>query len=772
VRDILQGNRRAKLIDWLKIDSWIDSGLYNAWIGFRDWWSGYSSFFGRFEVKGFVRSLNELACEGMTLSVAGLLVLATFALPSFEIAQGKINLSDEYSVTFLDRFGNEIGKRGLLRDDSVPLEEIPDVMIKATLATEDRRFFEHFGVDVMGTFRALAANARNEAVVQGGSSITQQLAKNMFLTPERSLSRKIKEAIIAIYLENHYSKPDLLKLYFDRAYLGGGSYGVEAAAQYYFNKSIREVNLAEAVMLAGMFKAPTRYAPHVNLAASRARANEVLSNMVEAGFMSEGQVYGARMNPAKIVERGDGNTPDYFLDWAFEEVQRLMRGKEDHILVARTTVDLGLQKSAEQALDQTVKQFGRSRNFDNGALVSMETDGAVRAMVGGKDYGESQFNRASHAYRQPGSSFKGYVYLTALENGFTPASSVSDGPVSCGRWAPKNYSGGYRGRMTLRMALAKSINTIAVKLSLQVGREKVLANLSKMGINHLKKTCSLALGDNGMTPLEHTGGYAVFAAGGLEVRPYAVEEIRTLSGGDVVYNHERDERPRKQIFDPKVIAELNTMLQAVVLEGTGRAAQLDYTYSAGKTGTSSAYRDAWFIGYTGQYVTGVWLGNDDFTPMARVTGGSFPAQTWKTYMMAAHDTDNIPQIAGLPVHPAQAAEQARIAAAMAQNAAANTEIAAPAPESVKDMSSATRQVLEKLSSMLKDARPLSPSDAARPDRAEAPAAPAAETQPKASLASATAAKDASRPLPDNSPAPGEPQTALSAERDDGAATPH
>ena len=770
MRDILQGNRRGKLIDWLKIDSWIDSGLYGAWTGFRDWWSGYSSFFNRFEVKGVVRGLNELACETMTLSVAGLLVLATFALPAFETAQGKMNLADEYSVTFLDRFGNEIGKRGLLRDDSVPLEEIPDVMIKATLATEDRRFFEHFGIDVMGTFRALAANARNDQVVQGGSSLTQQLAKNMFLTPERSLVRKIKEALIAIYLENRYTKPELLKLYFDRAYLGGGSYGVEAAAQYYFNKSIREVNLPEAAMLAGMFKAPTRYAPHVNLAASRARANEVLTNMVEAGFMSEGQVYGARMNPSKIVERGDGKTPDYFLDWAFEEVQRLLVGKEDHIVIARTTVDLGLQRAAEQAVDQTIKQFGKSRNFDNGALVSMETDGAVRALVGGKDYGESQFNRATHAFRQPGSSFKGYVYLTALENGFTPESSVSDSPVSCGRWAPKNYSGGYRGRMTLRMALAKSINTIAVKLSLQVGREKVLANLDKIGIKHLKKTCSLALGDNGMTPLEHVGGYAVFAAGGLEVRPYAIEEIKTLAGNDVIYNHERDEPARKQIFERKVIEQLNTMLQAVVLEGTGKAAQLDYTYSAGKTGTSSAYRDAWFIGFTGQYVTGVWLGNDDFTPMSRVTGGSFPAQTWHAYMVAAHDTDNIPQIAGLPVHPVQAAEQERIAATLAQNAAANPEVvAAPAPESVKDMSSATRQVLEKLSGMLKEARPLAPGDTEkRPDRAEAPA-PASGAQPASSAAAAGNAGNAPEPQTVSAPAPAE--TVLSAGPDDNAATP-
>jgi penicillin-binding protein 1A len=763
LRDFLQGNHRGRLIDWLKIDSWIDSGLFGAWIGFRDWWSAYSSFFGRFEIKGFLRGCNELACEALTLSVGGLLILLTFALPAFEVAQGKINLADEYSVTFLDRYGNEIGKRGLLRDDSVPLEEIPDHMIKATLATEDRRFFDHFGIDVMGTFRALAENARADQVVQGGSSLTQQLAKNMFLTPEKALSRKIKEAFIAIYLENHYTKPEILKLYFDRAYLGGGSYGVEAAAQYYFGKSIREVTLAESAMLAGMFKAPTRYAPHINLAASRARANEVLTNMVEAGYLSEGQVYGARLNPARIVERGDSKTPDYFLDWAFEEVQRLMAGKPNHILVARTTVDLGLQKSAENALEDTVNKYGRSRNFDNGALVSMETDGAVRAMVGGKDYGESQFNRAAHAYRQPGSSFKSYVYLTALQNGFTPDTVVSDGYVSCGRWSPKNYSGGFRGRMTVRMALAKSINTVAVKLSLQAGREKVLADLEKMGIRHLKKTCSLALGDNGMTPLEHTGGYAVFAAGGLEVRPYAIEEIRTIPG-ELLYNHDRDEPARKQIFDRKVIGQLNSMLQTVVTGGTGRRAQLDYTNAVGKTGTSTAYRDAWFIGFTGQYVTGVWLGNDDFTPMARVTGGSFPAETWKVYMTAAHDTDNIPDIPGVEPHPIQVAEQARLAAVLAQNTTADLPAPPPA-ESVKDMSAATRQVLQQLSGLLKEARPLRSNKEARPGRAEAPSA----TPGQPSLASAATSDGTPRPEP--TPAATEPENAVSAGPTTDAAVP-
>ena len=772
MRDIFQGSRRTKLIDWLKINSWINSGLYNSWIGFRDWWSAYSSFFGKFEVKGFVRALNELACEALTLSVGGLLVVTAFALPAFEVAQGKINLSDEYSVTFLDRYGNEIGKRGLLRDDSVPLEEIPDFMIKATLATEDRRFFEHFGVDVMGTFRALAANAQHDTVVQGGSSLTQQLAKNMFLSPERSLSRKIKEAFIAIYLENHYTKPEILKLYFDRAYLGGGSYGVEAAAQYYFGKSIREVNLAEAAMLAGMFKAPTRYAPHVNLAASRARANEVLSNMVEAGYMSEGQVYGARMNPAKIVERTDTNTPDYFLDWAFEEVQRLMKGQEDHILVARTTVDPGLQKMAEDALETTIATSGKARHFEQGAMVVMEPDGAVRALVGGKDYGDSQFNRATHAYRQPGSSFKPYVYLTAFETGkYTPNTVVSGGGAACGHWAPHNFAAGESNTMALHDALAHSINTIAVKVSLDVGREKVLETMKKLGITRLKKTCSLALGDQGLTPLEHVTNYAVFASGGLEVHSYAIEEIKGLASGDVLYNHDRDTPPRKQIFSRKSVEMLNTMMQQVVTGGTGRAANLDFTYAIGKTGTSSNFRDAWFMGITGQYVAGVWLGNDDFTPMARVTGGSFPAQTWHNFMVAAHDTDNIAQIPGIAVHPVQVAEQARLAAAAAQNAAANPEAApAPAPENVKDMSLATKQVLDKIAALLKDARRLVPSDQ-KADHAEAAPPPA----PPASPNLAAGAGNADAPHPDTASAadqPSSPQGSLSAVSDSGAPAPH
>ena len=590
--------------------------------------------------------------------------MLALALPAFEETKYGEKAQD-ISVTFQDRYGNEIGKRGILHSDAVPLDEIPQHMIQATLATEDRRFYEHFGIDVFGTLRAMVENVRANEVVQGGSSITQQLAKNLYLSPERSLARKIKEAFIAFWLEAQHSKEHILKQYLDRSYMGGGAHGVEAAAQFYFDKSIRNVTLAEAAMLAGLFKAPTKYAPHVNLPASRARANEVLSNMVEAGYLTEGQIHGARLNPAQIVDRSTFYSPDWFLDWAFEEVKRLVRDKGEYVLIARTTVDVSLQKAAEDAVVNTLRQHGRVKRAKQAAMVAMETDGAVRAVVGGRDYGESQFNRATSARRQPGSSFKPYVYLTALENGFRPNSTVVDGPVSCGRWSPRNYSGGYRGRMPMSHALMRSINTVAVKLSLRVGRNKVLANTQKLGLK-VRRSCSMALGDTGITVLSHVGGYASFANGGKRAKPFGIVEI-TNSRGDLIYSHERDEPEPKQIFDRKHIEQLNSMLGLVTTSGTGVRAQLDFTTTAGKTGTSSNFRDGWFMGYTGQYVAGVWFGNDDFTSTNRVTGGSLPAMTWKEFMTFAHATRNIPQIPGLPIHPNQIAEMERIAALKRQD---------------------------------------------------------------------------------------------------------
>ena len=711
-----QGGR--KRVDWLSIDSKIDSMVSEVWARVRDSWNTASSYFARFRLTGWKRLMNELACECLTLAVGGFILVYALALPAFQEFSEENFLTGRYSVKFLDRDGNEIGKRGILHNDAVPLEEIPDHVIKATLATEDRRFFEHFGVDFQGTIRALIENLRADAVVQGGSTLTQQLAKNLFLSPERSIQRKLKEVFLAFLLESRFSKREILKLYLDRAYMGGGAFGVEAASQFYFGKSVRDVTLAEAALLGGLFKAPTTYAPHINIAASRARTNEVLSNMVEAGFYTAGQVYDARLHPAKIIEHNDPTSPDWFLDWAFEEVQRLTKGKGEYVLTARTTVDLNLQRAAEEALTSTIRREGRYNRVTSGALVSMETDGAVRAIVGGLDYGVSQFNRATAARRQPGSSFKPYVYLLALENGLTPNSVVRDASRACGSWAPKNYNGGYGSgaRVSLTYALAKSYNTTAVDLSLRYGRDNLMEVVNRLGVSGVTKSCSMALGDGGVTVLEHTGGYATFANGGRLARPYGVLEI-VNSRGELVYSRERDEPEPPRVIEPAVAENLNRMMQAVVEEGTGTHARLDFTNAVGKTGTSSSYRDAWFMGFTGKYVTGVWLGNDDFRPTNRVTGGSMPAETWHDFMSVAHTDMNIPTIPGLKPHPVQVEERARLAALGAEKEAEDAAQRASQRQSntASLMPNETRSVLKGLSASMRKASGQEPAEAPSPE---------------------------------------------------------
>jgi penicillin-binding protein 1A len=657
---------RKRVIDWLGLDARLDSGLAAAWEHIKDRYDAFSTFFSRFRLTGWKRGLNELVSEALTLAVGGLAVLYILAIPALtEFDESKIT-TGRYAVTFVDRNGTELGKRGILHNDAVSLEEIPDHLIKATLATEDRRFFEHFGIDVFGTLRALIENARANDVVQGGSTITQQLAKNLFLSNERSLKRKIKEAFLALLLEARFPKPQILKMYLDRAYLGGGAFGVEAASQYYFGKSVRDITMAESALLAGLFKAPTRFAPHVNLPASRARTNEVLENLVQAGYYSAGQVHAARLNPAQIVEpRQSSPSPDWFLDWAFEEVQRLAEGKGHYVLTARVTVDLDMQRAAQEALVATLKAAGSRANPFSGAMVAMEPDGAVRALIGGLDYGESQFNRATHARRQPGSSFKLYVYATALENGYTPRTLVRDASGSCGNWSPRNYSGsGGSGRsLTMTDAFKVSLNTTAADLSFKVGREKVLEMTKRLGVQGVRRTCSMALGDTGITLLQHTGAYATFANGGKLTRPYAVLEL-TTSKGEVIYSRERDEPPAPQVISRRVVEMMNQMMLAVVTEGTARRAILDFTHAVGKTGTSSGWRDAWFMGFTGSLVAGVWVGHDDFRPMwlggGGVTGGTLPTQAWHSFMSVVHTSKSIPTIPGLSPHPAQVAEQQRL----------------------------------------------------------------------------------------------------------------
>ncbi|MET0408652.1 MAG: PBP1A family penicillin-binding protein, partial [Hyphomicrobium sp.] len=628
---------RDRLIDWLALDSKINSALGEAWSRIKDYWNAGSSYFARFQLVGWRRLLNEFGSESLTMLFGGFVALYGLALPAFQEFDESKFLTGRYAVKFLDVNGNEIGKRGILHNDAVPLKEIPDVLIKATLATEDRRFFEHYGIDVLGTMRALVTNVQANEVVQGGSTLTQQLAKNLFLSSERSLQRKIKELFLSFLLESRYSKREILKLYFDRAYMGGGTFGVEAASQYYFGKSVRDITMPEAAVLAGLFKAPTKYSPLVDLAASRARTNQVLDNLVEAGYYTAGQVHSARVNPAKIVEARATTSPDWFLDWAYEEVQRIADGKNQFVLTARTTVDLTLQRQAEEALSAALRKSGRSDHFGSGAIVTLEPDGKVRAIVGGPDYGESQFNRATHARRQPGSSFKVYVYATALENGYTPETIVRDGSRSCGNWSPSNYGGGggSGARVPLWNALARSLNTVAAELSFAVGREKVIEMTKRLGIEGVKKTCSMALGDGGITVIEHTGGFAAFANGGKLAKPYGILDI-TTSKGDLLYSRERDEPPAPQVMPHKVAEEMNLMLNRVVTEGTGGLANLDFTNVAGKTGTSTGPKDAWFVGFTGKYVTGVWIGNDDNRPMrAGVTGGHQAAPIWHDLMTVA-----------------------------------------------------------------------------------------------------------------------------------------
>jgi penicillin-binding protein 1A len=648
----------------LDIDARVDSAVFRLGAWAREYYERFSTFMDRFHVSGWRRIPIEVCSEAATLGTGGLVVLLALAIPAFrETSDDDWLKKSELAVTFLDRYGNEIGSRGIRHNDSIPLEQFPDHLIKAVLATEDRRFFDHFGIDISGLGRALSANARAGGVVQGGSSITQQLAKNLFLNNERTLERKINEAFLALWLEARLSKNQILKLYLDRAYMGGGTFGVDAAAQYYFGKSARDVNLAEAAMLAGLFKAPTRFAPHVNLPAARARANVVLDNLVDAGFMTEGQVFGARRNPATSIDRRDDHAPNYYLDYAFDEMKKLVdtfpKSMTERVFVVRTAIDVGLQRTAENAVENSLRQYGHEYHASQAASVVIDVDGGVRAMVGGRDYGQSQFNRATDALRQPGSSFKPYVYSTALAHGFKPTSIVVDGPVCIGNWCPHNYSGGFSGSMTLTQALIRSINTIAVKLSIAIGngnakrgRAEIVKLAKAMGLRTpLPDTPSLPIGADEVTVVDHVGAYATFPNLGKAVTPHAVLEVRT-GAGDLVWRWDRDGKKPRQVMKPEVAQNMIMMMNKVVEEGTGKRAQLDGVKAAGKTGTTNAYRDAWFMGYTGNFVGGVWFGNDDYTPTNRMTGGSLPAMTWHEIMAYAHQGIDIKPLPGLggPTH--------------------------------------------------------------------------------------------------------------------------
>jgi penicillin-binding protein 1A len=645
----------------LDLDARIDSSLFSSAKGARELYERYSTFMDRFYVGRWKRWVFiEPLSEAATLGLGGLVLLLALAVPAFrETADEDWLKKSDLAVSFLDRYGNPIGSRGIKHNDSIPLEDFPDNLIKATLATEDRRFYDHFGIDIAGTARALVTNAQAGGVRQGGSSITQQLAKNLFLSNERTIERKVNEAFLAIWLETRLTKNEILKLYLDRAYMGGGTFGVDGAAHFYFNKSVRDVTLAEAAMLAGLFKAPTKFAPHINLPAARARANVVLDNLVDAGFMTEGQVFGARRNPAFAVDRRDESSPNYYLDYAFDEMRKLVdtfpKSYTERVFVVRTAIDMNVQHAADEAIENQLRQFGRDYHATQAATVVADLDGGIRAMVGGRDYGASQFNRATDAYRQPGSSFKPYVYTTALLNGFKPTSIVVDGPVCIGNWCPQNYGHSYSGAVTLTQAITRSINVVPVKLSIALGgkagpkegRRKIVEVARRFGIKApLPDTPSLPIGADEVTVIEHAVAYATFPNKGRAVTPHSVLEVRT-GAGDLVWRWDRDGPKPKQAIPASVAADMAGMMSHVVSEGTARRAAMDGIPTAGKTGTTNSYRDAWFVGYTGNFTCAVWFGNDDYSPTNRMTGGSLPAQTWHNIMSVAHQGIEIRELPGV-----------------------------------------------------------------------------------------------------------------------------
>ncbi len=573
------------------------------------------------------------------VAFGGLILYYALTLPSTD------NLWDidaTPSVTLTATDGTPILTRGGRHGTTVRLADLPPYLIDAVVATEDKRFYSHLGIDPIGLARAMVANLKAGSVVQGGSTITQQLAKNIFLTPERTLDRKLQEALLAFWLEAKFTKDEILTLYLNRVYLGGGAYGIEAASQRYFGKSARNVTLPEAAMLAGLLKAPSRYAPTNDLVRAQERAATVLAIMVRDGRIAYSDGQWAFDNPAVLRGAARSQSANYFADWIVDQVPGYA-GRPNSSLVVRATLDTNLQRAAERAIDTALARNERALGVTQAALVAMTPDGAIRAMVGGRSYRQSQFNRAVYAERQPGSAFKPVVYMTALERGLTPDTLRVDAPVIVDGWSPRNYSETHDGVMTLTEALSKSVNTIAVQISEEVGRQNVIRTARRLGIrSDMAPHASLALGTFEVTLLELTSAYAAFANGGASVIPHGIDSIETLSGNRL---YQRRGAGLGPIMSEQTLGMMNHMLGETVRSGTGRRSALHGRPSGGKTGTSQDFRDAWFVGYTADLVVGVWVGNDDGTPMKEVTGGGVPASIWRAFM---ENTQQGVQVSALP----------------------------------------------------------------------------------------------------------------------------
>ena len=537
------------------------------------------------------------------------------------------------SVLILGDNGATLATRGDMGGAAVPLSELPDYVPNAFVAIEDRRFYSHYGIDPWGILRAGVADVLHRGVSEGGSTITQQLAKNLFLTRERTVSRKLQEIALALWLEHKFDKREILDLYLNRVYFGSGAYGIEAATQRYFGKSARQLALPEAAMLAGLVQSPSRLAPNHNPDGAVRRAALVIADMTELKMISDSAAKLALAHPARAIKPAGAGTVNYVADWVMDAVNDII-GNIDQDIVVQTTIDPALQSAAEQALVDTLTQKGDKLNIGEGALVAMTPDGVVRALVGGRNYGESQFNRAIDAKRQPGSAFKPFVYLTALEHGLTPDTIRDDAPIAVKGWKPENFEHQYWGPVTLTQALANSLNTVSVRLTLEFGPDAVIRTAYRLGITSLlDPNASIALGTSDVSPFELVSAYATFANGGLAISPHVVERIATADGKTL---YDRSAQPLGRIVDARYVGMMNTMMHETLVDGTARSASLPGWQAAGKTGTSQDYRDAWFIGYTSHLVTGVWLGNDDNSPTKRAVGGGLPVEIWSRFMKVAH----------------------------------------------------------------------------------------------------------------------------------------
>ena len=603
------------------------------------------------------RRVRRFKLGASAAGVAALLLVVAYAgfelfffsdMPSLPPNHLLWTLGREPSVRLLDRNGVLIAERGPRYGERVEAGELPAHLVYAVIATEDRRFWDHDGVDWRGLARAAAANWRAGRVTQGGSTITQQLVKNLFLSPDQTLKRKLQEVRLARQLERRLTKPEILTLYLNRQYFGGRAYGVEAAAQRYFGKSARDVTLAEAAMLAGLLKAPSRLDPSRNMRDARERAAVVLAGMLAADYITPAQLVSASASPASLlsVEDDDQQPADfgYVIDAAVEEARTLLPTVAPD-LVVRTTIDADLQRRAEELVETTLDENGEELAVGQAALFAMDRNGATRVLIGGRSYSDSQFNRATQANRQPGSSFKPIAFAAALEAGVRPNDIYVDEPIEIENWRPANYGGGHRGPTSVRDAFKLSTNTVAAQLVQDVGEERVIRLAQRFGIDRdMAPLPSIALGSQEVSLRELVGAYAVFLNDGDYHPPYIVEQISDTRG-ELLYVRPQFEPDR--VYDPVLAREIRGMMSAVVNDegrsgqgrGTGLAARLRAVDVdvAGKTGTSQDWRDAWFIGFSNQYVAGVWLGNDDDSPMNQVTGGGLPADTWRRFMEYAHE---------------------------------------------------------------------------------------------------------------------------------------